>query len=82
MLARLLVFIGVPLTILPLVFRYAVLSATATAESHGFGQHVDQYAHQSSPYLLAAVNVGLVVGVIPLTVGIILLLRERFTRHS
>lgn len=78
MLARLLVFIGVPLTVFPLVFRFAVLNATATAESHGFGSHVDQYAHQSSPYLLTAVSVGLVIGVIPLTIGLFLLIRERF----
>ena len=77
MLARVLVFIGIPLTLLPLVFRYAVLNATSMAEHQGFAPNVDQYAHQSSPYLLTAVSVGLVVGLIPLILGVILLIRER-----
>ena len=77
MLARLLVFIGIPMTLLPLVFRYAVLNATSMAEHKGFALNVDQYAHQSSPYLLTAVSVGLVVGLIPLTIGIVLLVKER-----
>lgn len=78
MLARLLVFIGIPLTLLPLVFRYAVLNATSMAEQKGFAPNVDQYAHQSSPYLLTAVSLGLVVGLIPLSVGIFLLIKEQF----
>ncbi|MFM2031704.1 MAG: hypothetical protein RLZZ297_469 [Chloroflexota bacterium] len=80
MLARLLVFVGVPLTLFPLVFRLAVINATATADADGFAANVDQYAHQSSPYLLTAVNVGLVVGVVPLVVGVLLLIRERMSR--
>jgi len=80
MLARLLVFIGIPMTLLPLVFRYAVLNATSMAEHQGFAPNVDQYAHQSSPYLLTAVSVGLVVGIIPLTVGIFLLIKERLKK--
>lgn len=76
-LARILIFLGVPLTILPLVFRFAVLNATSMAEQKAFGPVVDQYAHHSSPYLLVAVNVGLVVGLIPLIAGVLLLVRER-----
>lgn len=77
MLARILIFLGVPLTILPLVFRFAVLNATSMAEQKAFGPVVDQYAHHSSPYLLVAVNVGLVVGLVPLLIGVVLLVRER-----
>lgn len=77
MLARVLIFLGVPLTILPLVFRFAVLNATSMAEQKAFGPVVDQYAHHSSPYLLVAVNVGLVVGLIPLIVGLLLFVHER-----
>jgi hypothetical protein len=68
------------MTLLPLVFRYAVLNATSMAEHQGFAPNVDQYAHQSSPYLLTAVSVGLVVGIIPLTVGIFLLIKERLKK--
>ncbi len=75
--ARLLIFFGVPMVILPVVFRLAVLNATSQAEQYAFAPNVEQYAHQSSPYLLMADNIGLVVGSIPLLVGIILLLRER-----
>lgn len=77
MLARILIFIGVPLTILPLVFRYAVLHAISMAELKEFGPVGDQYAHHTSPYLLVAVNVGLVVGLIPLLLGLFLVIRER-----
>jgi len=77
MLARLLIFFGVPLTVLPLVFRWAVVHATAQAEQNLFAPQASQYAHQSSPYLLTAVNVGLVVGIVPLCLGLILLIRER-----
>lgn len=77
MLARVLIFLGVPLTILPLVFRFAVLNATSMAEQKAFGPVVDQYAHHTSPYLLVAVNVGLVVGIVPLLLGMFLLVRER-----
>lgn len=80
MLARLLIFFGIPLTMLPLVFRWAVAHATAQAEQNAFAPHVSQYAHQSSPYLLTAVNVGLVVGLVPLVFGVVLLIRERL--HS
>lgn len=79
MLARLLVFFGVPLTVFPLVFRFAVANATAQAEHNAFAPNVSQYAHQSSPYLMVAVNVGFVVGLIPLVIGVLLLIKERFT---
>lgn len=77
MLARLLIFFGVPLTVLPLVFLLAVTNATTQAEHNAFAPNVSQYAHQSSPYLITAVYVGLVVGIIPLLAGVILLIRER-----
>jgi hypothetical protein len=80
--ARLLIFFGVPMLILPVVFRLAVLSATAQAEQNAFAPNVEQYAHQSSVYLLMANNIGLIVGAIPLLVGIILLLRERTKNRS
>jgi len=80
MLARLLIFFGVPLTVLPLVFLIAVKNATLQAEHNAFAPNVSQYAHQSSPYLITAVYVGLVVGVIPLLSGIVLLIRERFAK--
>jgi hypothetical protein len=80
--ARLLIFFGVPMVILPVVFRLAVLNATAQAEQNAFAPHVEQYAHQSSSYLLMADNIGLIVGAIPLVVGIILLLRERVKNRS
>ena len=82
MLARLLVFFGIPLTILPLVFRLAVLNATAQAEQNAFAPNVSQYAHQSSPYLLVADTVGIIIGLIPLTCGIVLLIRERLRRKE
>ena len=77
MLARLLVFFGIPLTIIPLVFRMAVYNATFQAEQNAFAPNVSQYAHQSSPYLLAAVNVGIVVGLVPLVCGVVMLVYER-----
>ena len=40
MLARLLIFFGVPLTVLPLVFRWAVVHATAQAEQNLFAPQV------------------------------------------
>ena len=49
MLARLLIFFGVPMVILPVVFRLAVLNATSQAEHNAFAPNVEQYAHQSSP---------------------------------
>jgi hypothetical protein len=76
MLARLLIFFRVPMLILPVVFRLAVLNATSQAEQNAFAPNVEQYAHQSSPYLLMA-DIGLIVGAIPLLVGIVLSLRER-----
>lgn len=78
MLARLLVFFGIPLTIIPLVFRLAVLNATTQAEQNAFAPNVSQYAHQSSPYLLLADTVGIIVGIIPLLCGIVMLVYERF----
>lgn len=78
--ARLLIFFGVPLLLLALVFRVAVLNATAQAEQQVFAPNVEQYAHQSSVYLLMANNIGLIVGAIPLLVGIVLLVRERVKR--
>ena len=80
--ARLLIFFGVPMLILPEVFRLAVLNATAQAEQNACAPNVEQYAHQSSVYLLMANNIGLIVGAIPLLVGIILLLRERAKNHA
>jgi hypothetical protein len=82
MLARLLIFVGIPLTLLPLVFRLAVFQAVDMADHQRLAAGVEQYAAQSSSYLLMAVNVGLVGGIVPVVVGIVLLVRERMRSHS
>jgi hypothetical protein len=51
------------------------------AEQKAFGPVVDQYAHHTSPYLLVAVNIGLVVGLVPLLIGLVLLVRERLRTY-
>jgi hypothetical protein len=81
MLARLLIFVGIPLTLLPLVFRFAVFQAVDMADHQHLAAGVGQYAAQSSGYLLVAVNIGLVVGLVPLVLGIVLLLRERMRQR-
>lgn len=78
MLARVLVFAGSILTVLPLVFWFAVQNAVQMAHDT-LPSGVEQYATQSSSYLIPAVYVGLVVGVVPLLVGIGLLIRERWS---
>ena len=82
MLARLLIFVGIPLTLLPLVFRFAVFQAVDMADQQRLAPGVEQYATHSSSYLLVAVNIGLVVGIVPLVVGIVLLVRERMRSRA
>lgn len=77
-LARVLVFVGTILTVLPLVFWFAVRNAVQMAHDT-LPSGVEQYATQSSIYLIPAVYVGLAVGVVPLIVGLVLLIRERWS---